>query len=107
MDQSAYTDGQLLERLVILDTSDRPETSETNWQFIIRDSIGSTVASCAMQKTDIYFDAQYRAYLTVEEVVGLLGITSLSDYVGMTLRFEGQSLIMQGTITETGNILLE
>lgn len=107
MDQSAYTDGQLMLRLVILDTSDRPSTSETNWRFIIRDSSGAAVASSAIQTQYIYFDAQNRAYLAVDEVVGLLGITSLSDYVGMTLRFEGQSLIMQGTITETGNILLE
>lgn len=106
MDMSAYTNGQQLDRFVVLDTSARPSTEESNWQYIIKDESGTTVVVSPVQSRTIYFENNL-CYMELSEVETLLDISDMSDYVGLTLRFEGQSLIMEGPILDAGNIVLK
>lgn len=106
MDMSAYTNGQQLDRFVVLDTSARPSTEESNWRYVIKDESGATVVASPIQSKTIYFENNL-CYMTISEVETLLDISNMSDYVGLTLRFEGQSLIMVGPILDAGNIVLE
>lgn len=66
-----------------------------------------------MYSESLVFDADNRLYMTdsqVEEYLGIYDSGGFANYVGDTLKFyldtETQNLIMQGTIPESGDILL-
>lgn len=116
MDMKAYTEGQTLPtppRTVIIETPEKPDSSEHYWWFEIVDNEGTELVKSSMYSESLVFDADNRLYMTdsqVEEYLGIYDSGGFANYVGDTLKFyldtETQNLIMQGTIPESGDILL-